>query len=110
LTVQYKIIVYVPEAQAEQVKGALFAAGAGGYERYDNCAWQTKGTGQFRPKEGSNPFLGSVGKVEYVAELRIEMMCDPDHLRGALKALLEAHPYEEPAYEVVEVRQVGDFS
>ncbi|MFP4534291.1 MAG: NGG1p interacting factor NIF3 [Spirochaetaceae bacterium] len=106
---QYKIIVYVPEAQAEQVKEALFGAGAGGYELYDNCAWQTKGTGQFRPREGSNPFLGTVGEVERVPELRVEVLCGSDHIRGALEALLEAHPYEEPAYEVVEVRQIGDF-
>ena len=106
---QYKIVFYVPEAQADTVKEALFAAGAGGYELYDRCAWQTKGTGQFRPKEGSNPFLGSHGKVEYVPELRVETICDPEHIRAALEALLEAHPYEEPAYEVIEIRQIDDF-
>lgn len=106
---QYKIVVYVPEAQAERVKEALFAAGAGGYELYDKCAWQTKGVGQFRPREGSDPFIGSVGKVEQVPELRIEMLCDKEQITGALEALLEAHPYEEPAYEVIEVRQIGDF-
>ena len=106
---QYKILVYVPEAHAEQVKEARFDAGAGGYELYDRCAWQTKGTGQFRPREGSDPFIGSVGKVEYVPELRVEVLCDAAHITGALEALLEAHPYEEPAYEVIEVRQIRDF-
>lgn len=106
---QYKIIFYIPEAQAEAVKEALFAAGAGDYELYDRCAWQTKGTGQFRPKEGSNPFIGNAGEVERVPEFRVELLCAPDRIRRVLETLLEAHPYEEPAYEVLEVRQLEDF-
>ncbi len=105
----YKIIFYVPEAEAERVKQAIFEAGAGGYELYDSCAWQTKGMGQFRPKEGSNPFIGSKGKLEYVPELRVETICDGDNIRSALEALLAAHPYEEPAYEVVEILGLEDF-
>lgn len=106
---QYKIIFYVPQEQAEGVKEALFAAGAGGYELYDKCAWQTEGIGQFRPKEGSSPFIGSAGEVERVLELRVEMLCSPDRIRPVLETLLEAHPYEEPAYEVMEIRQLTDF-
>lgn len=106
----YKIVFYVPEAEAEMVKEALFEAGAGGYELYDSCAWQTKGVGQFRPKDGSNPFIGSPGELERVPELRVETICDASHIRGALEALLAAHPYEEPAYEVLEILKLEDFA
>ncbi|VAW69960.1 Bsu YqfO NIF3/CutA domain, partial [hydrothermal vent metagenome] len=64
----YKICVYVPEKSVETVKQALFDAGAGRIGNYDSCCWQTEGTGQFRPLAGSNPAIGSQGKVEFVRE------------------------------------------
>lgn len=97
----YKITVYVPETHLTEVKQALFAAGAGRVGNYDCCAWQVKGEGQFRPLAGANPFLGQVGAVETVAEYKVELVCDPDHIRAAIAALKAAHPYEEPAYDVI---------
>jgi len=96
----YKIVFFVPHAHAEAVKAALFAAGAGRFRDYDNASWETAGTGQFRPLSGATPFIGSEGSVERVAELRVEMICTEEHVRPALDALLAAHPYEEPAYEL----------
>lgn len=95
--------VYIPETHLEEVKGALFAAGAGAYENYDCCCWQVVGTGQFRPLAGSSPFIGHEGAVEHVTEYRVEMVCRDELLETVLKALLRSHPYEEPAYGFVKL-------
>lgn len=96
----YKMCYFVPESHLETTKNALFAAGAGRIGDYDCCAWQCKGQGQFRPLDGSQPFLGQTGELERVDEFRVELVCRDDLIRTALQALKEAHPYEEPAYEV----------
>lgn len=100
----YKIVFFVPTEQKESVKEAIFNAGAGRYENYDCCSWETLGTGQFRPLEGSNPFIGSQGAVEQVEEYRVETLCKEELLDEVLKVLVEAHPYEEPAYEAYKIR------
>ncbi len=100
MTVTYRISVYVPESHLEPVKEALFAAGAGHMGDYDHCCWQTQGQGQFRPLEGSDPHIGEHGKVEVVAEYKLELVCDGDHIIKAVQAMIEAHPYETPAYDV----------
>jgi hypothetical protein len=97
----YKLCFYVPVSHLDQVKAAVFAAGAGRIGDYDSCCWQVLGQGQFRPLVGSKPFLGQEGAVEAVAEYRVEMVCEEQSLKGAVSALLEAHPYEEPAWDVV---------
>jgi hypothetical protein len=97
----YKITFYVPESHLEPVKAALFAAGAGRIGAYDACAWQVKGQGQFRPLPGSNPFVGKTGQVEQVDEYKVELVCDDASIQRAVAALRDAHPYEEPAYDVV---------
>jgi len=100
----YQIIFFVPKSHSEKVKAALFEAGAGAFNNYDSCCWETEGTGQFRPLEDSTAFIGEKNKLEKLPELRIEMLCTKDSLDEALKALVEAHPYEEPAYYAVETR------
>jgi hypothetical protein len=99
----HKITLYVPETHLEPVKAALFAAGAGRIGLYDSCSWQVKGEGQFRPQAGANPFLGQVGAIETVAEYKVELVCADDCITAAIQALRSAHPYEEPAYDVVKV-------
>jgi hypothetical protein len=96
----YKLCFYVPEDHAETVKAAVFATGAGRIGDYDSCCWQVKGQGQFRPLEGSDPFVGTQGEVEAVQELRVELVCEDALIRTAIGALKKAHPYEEPAYDV----------
>lgn len=95
----YKIAFFVPKDQKESVKNALFAIGVGRYENYDSCCWEVLGRGQFRPLEGSNPFIGNRDEIEYVEEYRVEMICSDEMIREALEVLVDAHPYEEPAYE-----------
>ena len=96
----YKICVYVPENSVETVKQALFDAGAGRIGNYDSCCWQTDGIGQFRPLENSNPAIGSLDKVELVREVKIELVCEDQLVKGAVQAMRESHPYEEPAFDV----------
>jgi hypothetical protein len=99
----YKLTVYIPESHLEQVKEALFRVGAGRYDGYDCCCWQVLGQGQFRPLEGSDPFVGEAGKVESVPEYRVEMLC-ADNLRADVVAALKAsHPYEVPAFDLTRV-------
>ena len=98
-----KLCFYVPESHLEVVKEAVFNAGAGRIETYDQCCWQVKGQGQFRPLDGSNAFLGEVNKVEVVDEFRVEMLLDEHGKKQVTKALKEAHPYEVPAYDFVKI-------
>lgn len=94
-----RIDVYVPESHAEVVKQAMFAAGAGKIGNYDCCCFQTVGRGQFRPLDGSSPYLGSQGSVEHVTEWKLEMIFPEEKLREVIAALRQAHPYETPAFQ-----------
>ena len=96
----YQLSFYVPSSHLESVKSALFASGAGAYERYDQCCWQVLGEGQFRPTDGANPFDGKIGQVSCEPEYRVEMLCTQAVISNAVAALKEAHPYEEVAYSV----------
>lgn len=96
----YKLCVLVPEPQLEQVKQALFAAGAGRMGNYDSCCWQVLGRGQFRPLAGSDPFLGQQGKLETIAEYKIEMVVADELIADVVRVLRAVHPYEEPAYDL----------
>ncbi|MGZ3650759.1 MAG: NGG1p interacting factor NIF3, partial [Bdellovibrionota bacterium] len=84
----------------EQVKAAVFAAGGGRIGNYDQCCWQTKGTGQFRGLEGSNPAIGKKGALEKVDEWKVELVLEEQLADAAVKALKAAHPYETPAYHL----------
>jgi dinuclear metal center YbgI/SA1388 family protein len=98
-----KLTVYVPTDAAAPVRAALAEAGAGRIGPYDFASFSSPGEGRFRPLEGSNPMIGSVGEIETVEEVRIEVVLDRA-LRGpVVAAMLAAHPYEEPAYDVVEL-------
>ncbi|HEV7825465.1 MAG TPA: Nif3-like dinuclear metal center hexameric protein [Mycobacteriales bacterium] len=98
-----KIVTFVPHADAGRLVDALAAAGAGAIGDYSRCAWTTTGTGTFRPEAGADPTIGTVGTVEEVGETRVEMVL-PRERRGAVVAALRAaHPYEEPAFDVLEL-------
>lgn len=105
---QYKLSVYVPEAALAAVKDAVFAAGAGRQGAYDSCCWQVRGEGQFRPLAGSDPHIGSLGRVEQVAEYRVEMLCPGDRITQVVAALRKAHPYEEPAFDLVRLEDPAE--
>jgi hypothetical protein len=96
----YKLCFYVPESHLDAVKQAVFAAGAGRIGAYDNCCWQVLGQGQFRPLAGSKPFLGSADAIETVHEYKVELVCADAVVAEVVRSLKQAHPYEEPAYQV----------
>lgn len=100
----FKLIFYVPKADAECVKLTIFETGAGSIGNYSNCSWETEGMGQFKPLVGSNPTLGSQDIVQRVKELRVEILCDQSNIKSAISALKDSHPYEEPAYEVLSIQ------
>lgn len=97
----YKLCFFVPEDHLEAVKSAVFAAGGGHIGDYEHCCWQSAGEGQFRPRAGANPFLGQHDVLTRVREYKVELVCDETHIRPAIAALKRAHPYEEPAYDVI---------
>ncbi len=98
-----KLTAYVPLPDADRVREALAEAGAGRIGDYDHASFSTPGEGRFRPLDGASPAIGEVGRVEVVDEVRVEAVL-PRRLRAeVITALLDVHPYEEPAYDVVEL-------
>jgi hypothetical protein len=101
----YKLGFYVPASHLEQVKQAVFATGAGRIGNYDCCCWQVAGQGQFRPLDGSKPWIGRQGSVETAEEYRVELVCVEELIKAAVAAMKLSHPYEEPAYDVVKLER-----
>lgn len=102
-----KLTVYVPAADADRLRDALAQAGAGRIGDYDHASFSSPGEGRFRPLEGAHPAIGSVGEVEVVDEVRVEVVVPRGRRAAVVRALLTAHPYEEPAYDVVELADPG---
>ena len=95
-----KLVTFVPTAQADRVRQALFDAGCGCIGGYDSCSYNLAGEGTFRAGEGTDPFCGNIGELHHEPEIRIETVL-PAYLKGkAVRALLSNHPYEEPAYDL----------
>jgi structural toxin protein (hemagglutinin/hemolysin) RtxA len=97
----YLLYYYVPKSHLEQTKQAIFAAGAGQMGNYSCCSWETKGRGQFEPKAKSKPFIGQRNKISYVSECKVETICPANKRKKILRALLQSHPYEHPAYGLI---------
>ena len=102
-----KLTVYVPAPDAERLREALAEAGAGRIGDYDHASFSTPGEGRFRPLEGARPAIGSVGEVEVVGEVRVEVVVPRVRRAAVVRAMLAVHPYEEPAYDVVELTDPG---
>jgi structural hemagglutinin/hemolysin toxin protein RtxA len=105
----YQLTFYVPPTHLETVKDAIFNAGAGHYNGYDRCAWQSLGRGQFRALPGSKPYRGDIYRLEFVEEVKVETLIEEHNVRKVLNAMLEAHPYEQPAYAVTCLLSIEDF-
>ncbi|MBV8257408.1 MAG: NGG1p interacting factor NIF3 [Actinobacteria bacterium] len=97
---RYKLVWFVPREALDETREAVFAAGAGRIGDYERCSWYAAGTGTFLGGEGTQPSVGQSGVEERVAELRVETVVPEEHLRAVVDALVAAHPYEEPAYDV----------
>jgi dinuclear metal center YbgI/SA1388 family protein len=104
-----KIVVFVPLGQTEAVLDAMAAAGAGEQGAYSRAAFMTPGTGTFLPGDGAQPAIGAVGQVEDVLENRLEMIAPRSRRAAVIRSMLAAHPYEEVAFDVIEVASLpGD--
>lgn len=97
-----KIVTFVPAEQATGLVDALAAAGAGRIGDYERCAWSTQGTGTFTPLPGAHPAIGAVGTASVLSETRVEMVLPRSRRADVLAALRAAHPYEVPAFDVLE--------
>jgi len=103
----YKLTVFVPQTHIEVVRSAITKVGAGHIGNYSHCTFTSQGTGSFLPMDDAKPFIGQPGILEYVEEMRLETVV-PDALRRqVVKAMLKAHPYEEVAYDIIELMNVG---
>ena len=105
-----KLVVFVPVTHADEIRRVLADAGAGKLGHYDSCSFSTHGTGRFRPLSGANPTIGTEGVLEQVEEERIEVLCSRNELSAIVKAVKEAHPYEEPALDVSPLEDVSSLS
>jgi dinuclear metal center YbgI/SA1388 family protein len=103
----YKLVVYVPVGHEEAVRQAINGAGAGHLGQYADCSFKSKGTGIFRPLEGSRPFLGQEGFLEEVEEYRLETVVAQPRLGKVLQEMIKAHPYEEVAYDIYRLENRG---
>ncbi len=101
-----KLVTFVPHEDAEGIRAAITDAGAGKIGDYDRCTFTSQGEGRFRPLDGATPAIGRVGEVEVVAEARVEAVFPRGRRRQVLEALRAVHPYEEPAYDVIELADV----
>ncbi|MGL4172628.1 MAG: Nif3-like dinuclear metal center hexameric protein [Actinomycetota bacterium] len=102
-----KIVVFVPESAVNQLVDALSAAGAGAVGDYSRCVWVTSGVGSFISGPNATPAIGALGHMATVPEMRIEMVLPRSRRSGVVAALRANHPYEEPAFDVLELSDLG---
>ena len=103
----FKIAVPTPVDSADAVLRAAAEAGAGHIGKYSHCSFQIPGTGTFLPCDGARPAIGTVGTLERVPEIRVEMVVQQRELQGVIAAVLDVHPYEEVAYDVYALKNPG---
>ncbi len=100
----YKLYTYVPKQALARIKKALFGAGAGQIGNYEHCAFETEGMGSFKPIKKAKPTIGKKNQLSEVVETKIEVLLPKHKRHQVVNALLEAHPYEEVAYELIELK------
>lgn len=101
-----KLVVYVPVAAADDVAQAMFTAGAGKVGNYDHCSFRSVGKGTFRPGEGCDPYIGTIGTEELVEEVRLETIVSRAQLSRVIARMEKQHPYEEVAYDLIPMENI----
>jgi dinuclear metal center YbgI/SA1388 family protein len=104
---RFILVTFVPEAQLDQVRRALWDGGCGIIGNYRECSFNIRGTGTFFGSDGTNPAVGQPGRLEQVEEIRVEVVCPATSLERALASLRKAHPYEEPAIDVYPLKSLA---
>ena len=95
-----KVIVFVPLEHAEKVRDAMFGAGAGRLGEYSSCSFNIPGQGTFKAGNDANPYVGALGEMHTENEIKIEALCEEQDIGRILHAMIQAHPYEEVAYDI----------
>ncbi|UOE95690.1 Nif3-like dinuclear metal center hexameric protein [Alkalihalobacillus sp. LMS39] len=103
-----KFVVYVPRSHEAVVREAIGTAGAGHIGDYSHCSFSSEGVGRFTPLEGSTPFIGQQGKSESVEEIKLETIIPAELQQQVIRAMINAHPYEEPAYDIYPLDNRGE--
>ena len=103
----FKVVVTVPENEADKLREAIGNVGGGKVGNYTYCSFSVKGTGRFLPIDGAKPAIGQIGRLEEVSEERIEITCDDASVKAVVATIREAHSYEEPAIDVYELAELG---
>lgn len=99
----YNLVTYIPVDNLNQVRDALFSVGIGKIGNYENCSYSNVGEGTFKALDGANPYVGQIDELHCESEVRLEAVV-PYHLKNkAVDALLKSHPYEQPAYSIIEL-------
>ena len=106
---QVKVVVYVPTSYADAVADAMHACGAGNIGDYEHCSYRIAGEGRYRAKTGAHPFVGTPGEMHSEPETRIEVIADAAVKDRVVQAMLQAHPYEEPAYDVLQLQNESPY-
>ena len=106
---QVKVVVYVPTSYADTVADAMHACGAGNIGDYEHCSYRIAGEGRYRAKAGAHPFVGTPGEMHSEPETRIEVIVDAAVKDRVVQAMLQAHPYEEPAYDVLQLQNESPY-
>jgi hypothetical protein len=103
---RYKVVVFVPGENLAAVREAMANAGAGVIGNYTRCSFAAEGRGTFRGGESASPAVGEAGRLEEVAEWRLEMAAAGDVVEQVVAAMVAAHPYEEVAYDVYRLEDI----
>ncbi|HET7658134.1 MAG TPA: Nif3-like dinuclear metal center hexameric protein [Bacillales bacterium] len=103
-----KLVVFVPRKHVDPVRKAMGDAGAGYIGGYSHCTFSSSGKGTFLPTEGTNPYIGTQGKLELVEEVKIETIVTAKQQGSVVRAMIEAHPYEEVAYDLYPLDNKGE--
>ena len=104
----YKLAVFVPVKAADKLRQGLITAGAGNIGNYSGCSFSIQGQGRFVPQEGAQPYLGTLGQEEKVAEEKVEVIFSAENKNQVLSAMYANHPYEEVVYDLYQIEDVGE--
>lgn len=104
-----KIITTIPLENVEEVRNAICEAGAGIIGNYTHCSMSTRCVGTFKPNDKAKPYIGKKNKMEFAEEEKLEVVCDIDKVKNTVAALRKAHPYEEPAIDIIPLLNEKDF-
>ena len=106
---QVKIVVFVPLANADELRSAMSEAGAGHIGNYDSCSFSSAGTGTFRAQTGAKPFVGNIDELHSENEIRLEMICRNEKINTVVQAIRNVHPYEEVAIDIIPLKNQDPY-